>query len=553
MTQLLSRNLFSYIKKNTIPECGNYFSHTPRKIFFALLVLFSAGLCEAGYQINFKPRLSVETEYTDNLYLSGNDKIYDFINVITPGITASVLGKTRGAELSYDVGYSCYSRFSENNGFRHRAELNGWMGFSRRTRMNIQNSFLLTEEPGDEFEEEEEEDDDDDTHTPEKETVRRKREVYYTNTMNIGFTHQFGRTDSVSMKYIYSILENKDVTVEDKSSHKPSVNLVYWFVPERLGIETGLDWFVDESSGTPDSEGSLEKTVTPSAGIIYWIIPRQLKIAADISYEKGKTSYDSDEPDEKYDIINPSIDVEYDYIPDKLGINSTFAYKKGSSDTDESYDFTEWKGSITVTKTFTRRFEAFFQYAHTIMDFEEDSQEDYVIYDPSVGIKYIVARDVTLSFSIWYVTRDTKGKGNESDMTINGDLGRTWNFSRYGSLNFKASSGYDESYFGADRLGFGIFYDASVTAEYSFTRYITGDIFGAYKRDRYTELDSVRNDETKDAGLGITFRLINRLLSVRVGYLYREVDSTSEENSYKDSRFSIDCMLSPLRPFRTVQ
>ncbi len=548
MIQLLSRKLF------IIPERGNYFSHALRKIIFIFLVLLIAGSSEAGYQINFKPRISVKTEYTDNLYLSNDDKIYDFISVITPGITASLLEKTRELELSYDIGYSCYSKFSENNSFRQKAELKGWMGFSRRTRVDFQNSFLLTEEPKDESEREE------DIHSPEEETVRRKRETYYTNTMNIGFTHQFGRYDSVSMKYVYSILENKDDTVEDKSSHKPSVNLAYWLIPGRLGITTGLDCTIDESSDTPDDEGSREKSIKPSTGVIYWIIPRQLKIVTDISYEKGKTSHNSEEPDEKYEIINPSIDMEYNYEPFKLGINAMIAYTEGISDTDilsekkdESNDFTEWEGSIKITKKFTRRFEAFFQYAHAIMDFKGGSQEDYVVYDPSIGIEYIVARDVPLSFSIGYVTRDIKGEGNESDVTIDGDLGRTWNFSRYGSLDFKASSGYDESYLGADKLGFGVFYDASVKAEYDFTRYIKGDVFGSYQRDRYTELDSTRNDKTKDAGFGLTFQLINKCLFIRVGYSYHAVDSTSEEDSYKENRFLIDCMLSPPRPFRTMQ
>ena len=66
--------------------------------------------------INFTPRLSTGVEYTDNLFLSDQDKESDYITSATPGFTIDLSGQRAGLGLSYDPSYKWYSRYDENNG-----------------------------------------------------------------------------------------------------------------------------------------------------------------------------------------------------------------------------------------------------------------------------------------------------------------------------------------------------------------------------------------------------------------------------------------------------
>ncbi len=520
--------------------------------FYILLSLYPLSSAEAGYQISLTPKISTSFEYTDNLFLS-NDKTDDVITLFSPGVIARILGKTGEANLLYDMGYSFYERFPDNNAFRHNANLSGWYGYSRHTRLDFQNKFLMTEEPGEQIESPVEE------HVAEKETVRRERESFYTDTANISFTHQFGKNDIFNAKYIYYILKNKDVTVEDKINHKPSFTLNYWLIPQKINLKAGLSYTKDEFSGTSEEpESSWEESITPSVGMIYWFIPNQIGIDTGFSYTKGKFSDMPEESDNWYENITPSIKIISDSLPYNMGIETDFSYNRGvASANGESSgvggDFEEWSGSISLTKQFTKHFGGFLRYSHTIMDFKNSEEEDYRLFEPTIGISYMVAEDIPLSFSVGYLTRDQKESGSESEISLNGDLGKTWKFSRYGSLDMDISSGYDHSYLGTRKLGFGVFYDAKCNVKYAFSKEIQGDIYALYKRDKYTDLDNKRNDRTKEGGANLTFQINKSRFFIKLGYLYRDVSSTLEEDSYRENKLRLEITLAPPRPFRTVR
>ena len=99
-----------------------------------------------GYQITVTPRISVGEEYTDNHFLTKDNKTEEYITTISPGLTAKMLGKTNGAEISYNPTYVSYDKYSENNTWRQNAQFLGWSDITRNIRLEIRDSFLLTEE-----------------------------------------------------------------------------------------------------------------------------------------------------------------------------------------------------------------------------------------------------------------------------------------------------------------------------------------------------------------------------------------------------------------------
>ncbi len=517
-----------------------------------MFVLSAAGLCEAGYRITFTPRVSVTPEYSDNLFTSNEDKANDLITVVSPGFTAEIAERTHALSLSYDLGYSCYDKFTEFNTLRHNAKISGWYGFSKHTRLDFQNMFLLTEEAVTKVEEEKAPGesvnplDQPKKHLAEKETVRQTREAHYTDTANLLFTHRFGEADLLNVKYAYSILENDDPDVEDKKTHNPSADVTYWVIPEKMNVKTGMSFTRNEYSGTSESSPYWEEITNPSVGMGWWFKPREFGIEASYSYTEGTYLDRSVGLNKWYKSGKPSVSVFYNSLPYHVNMEANLTLTEAEY-FDAADDFENWYGKIKLSKKLTDKFEVFVQYAHTVMDFKGEG-EDYSVYDPSAGISYMLAEDLPLSFSLGYFYREREISSNEAALSVNGNIGKTWSFSRYGSVNFSTASGYDEDFFGAERLGFGVWYDAKSTAKYAFSKYLSSDIFGTYRRDKYVDLETTRDDETKELGSGITFQ--KEWWLIRFDYTYRTLDSTLSENSYEENRIRFQIMLTPPRPIR---
>ena len=437
----------------------SYYLRLSAKICVLFLLFTSPSF---GFQATFTPRISVNEEYTDNLFLSDKNTEHDYITTVSPGFTAEILGKNNGASISYSPSHSFYDRYSEKDSWRHNARFSGWAELSKNTRLDISNSFLRTEDPLTDADIVDSQVEDETVQIDN--TIRKSRNTYYTNSAAVNLTHKFGETDSFKLGYVHSILENDDETIEDNVMHNPSMGLTYWFIPGQLGLETNA------------------------------------------SYRSGELEI--------------------------------------------SDDFDNWKGSAKLIKSFTRHFKGFVQYAHVYMDYQGDG-ENYQIYDPSIGIDYTIDKDTHLSFSVGYFYQDRVKSKDESGTSINGELGKSWIFKR-GSINLTGSSGYDETYFGAENLGFDIFYQAQCNASYGLTKHISSNISGSYRRDKYVNLATERKDNTSIAGMGLTFQPLP-WMSVGLNYTYRSVDSTLDENDYVENKGLISITLSPSIPFRTSQ
>ncbi len=526
----------------------------------------------AGGHINIRPVITVDEEYTDNLFLADSEKEEDIVTLISPGILIEAADRRNSLRFSYNAGYSLYKRFSEYNAWRHNSLLNASLGILKHSRMQFSNSFVLTEEPEEEIENRAEEDSGTSPRQEaETETVRRSRDRYYKNSSRISLRHPFGKADFFSLAYTLDILKNEDLTVRDEIRHRPSFFLSYWPVPGRLGTDFSISYSRNDISDAEDNPGYLEEYLNPSVYVKYWWIPGRLLIQPGLMYEKG-LSYDNrqtgdegirDEADDnRYESIRPSLKLFWQISRHNRAETDVY-YNKSITYTDEglsdpSDDFQNAYASFTLTRQFSRKLEAFVTYTLSRTEYrgkgagtDEDS-EDYTVHEPSLGIRYILAEGLPLHLRIGYLVRNKEITGKESAITLNGDLG-TWKFCRYGSVTFRAASGYNEDHFGAENLGFGFYYNADMKAEYVFSHYLTGNMYGRYLRNRYLDNEEkggdTRNDRTWELGCGLTYQS-EKWWFMRLDYIYRNVNSTASEDSYEDNRIILKMGLSPGKGIR---
>jgi hypothetical protein len=407
------------------------------------VLLFAAPAC-AAYQTSFTPRISVTGEYTDNVFLLPENEESDLITLVSPGFTLDVAEKTHGFTLSYDPAFSFYREYSENDTVRHDADLDAWADLSRRTRLELRNALLYTEDPVRQRERPQRIRED--PLLPDDFTIRKNREPYLVNNSRIQLIHQFGREDSIGLGYSYYMLDNTDPTIEDRQAHSPFATLNYWF-DNRYGIFAGLSYRVA-----------------------------------------------------RFDV---------------------------------SDDFDEYLASLRLIRKFGRHLEGNIQYNHTVIDFEGGSV-DYKIYEPSVGILYTFEKDSRIGLNLGYYYQDKDDGSSESGLIVNALVDRTWAY-RTWSFKLGGGSGYEQTYFGAENLGFTFYYEGSGVLDYGFTRQLNSRIFTLYRKNEYRDQTPTRTDDLLRAGAGMTY-LPTRWLALDLRYELNLVDSTVEINDYTENR-----------------
>ena len=429
-------------------------------------------------QYTFHPRVSASQEYTDNVFLSSDNEKDDYITIASVGFTAAAFGKTGGLEVSYDPAYTKYYDFDENDTWRHDAKLHGWSDLGKRTRFDVWDAFLRTEDPL------EEEDilaiRDGDVIQEGDTTIRQSRRTYYRNTARARLNHQFGKDDSFYIGFLYGLLRNNDSQEEDNDQYKPSAGLNYWFGP-KFGIQTNA------------------------------------------TYTRG----------------------EFDQDSDFVG--------------DPTDDFNNYAGSARFIFRTKTRVSIFTQYNHVYRDYDGDigDNNDYMVYAPSAGFTYVVEKGLNLRLGAGYFYQDVDNDEDEQGVFGNGQIDKTWT-TRRSSLSLAALTGLDQNDFGAENVGLERFAALQGSANYEFTRFISGDLNGRY---RYSDVvgtaDQDANDDTGsnvhqfNAGAGLNF-LPLKWMKIRLGYNFRKVNSDDNADEYDEHSGLLKITLTPDKPYRHI-
>jgi hypothetical protein len=288
-------------------------------------------------------------EYTDNVFLSEKNEEDDYITSVSAGFTAALLGKTSGLEISYDPSYVFYDEFDEKDGWRHRANLFAWSDLTKRTRLELIDSFLRTEDPLGEEDLIRE----GDVIIEGDTTVRRTREQYYTNTAIARLSNQFGVDDLVYAEFLYSILRNDDPEVQDNDRYQPSIGLNYWFGP-KFGIETRGVYTRGEFDRDSDFTDTPTDDFDDWAGSIRLIRRTTRHFSLFGQYNHIYRNYDGD-LDDDYMVYAPSAGFLY-MIEEGLSLTLGLGYFYQDNDEDDDEDGAFINGQINKIWDFRRGF-----------------------------------------------------------------------------------------------------------------------------------------------------------------------------------------------------
>jgi hypothetical protein len=280
--------------------------------FFIITLLTGLSILTSAsaYQLNFTPRASTSLEYTDNLFLSEENKESELITVVSVGFTLALLERNRGLEISYDPAYAFYNDFDENDSLRHDAGLLAWSDLGKNTRLEFSNRFLLTEDPLGE----DELIIDDQVIIPGDTTIRRSRNEYYSNTAILRLNHKFGLNDIVYAEFLHSILRNDDTGIEDNDRYQPALGLNYWF-SNQYGLETRAEYTRGNFSQDREFQGTPTDNFDNWSGSLKFINMLTRNFSLFAQYDHAYRKYDGDFDDD-YHLYSPSAGFQYNVSED---------------------------------------------------------------------------------------------------------------------------------------------------------------------------------------------------------------------------------------------
>lgn len=284
----------------------------------ALLFLFtspSAGYGDVGDLLPyFHPHLTLQEEYTDNLFLTPRDKSDDFITTLLAGLTFSTLPpapfaqpatqprqrrpQPSGIDLNYSLGFVSYANNPDLNYISHLGTLNTWYTVGRRLTIRLSEYFLRSEEPRER------------DYAPAAPAdqfllaTQRTRSVYIRNVFEPSVEYQFGREDRLTLGYRNNIYQSQNPSIENSREDSIYPSLTYWF-NIRNGIS--LEYVFTRAA----FERSPDFTAQGATGRYTYRFSPRTSIFGEYTYLKREF----ESPGISYDVQSPGIGMEHAFTP----------------------------------------------------------------------------------------------------------------------------------------------------------------------------------------------------------------------------------------------
>ncbi len=254
-----------------------------------------------------------------------------------------------------------------------------------------------------------------------------------------------------------------------------------------------------------------------------------------------------DEPVDDYDIWKPSFGLDY-WFTVRWGLELEGYY----SDRDyvDQDDREEYSGTMRLLHNFTRHLSGFVEYRHTMLDFDQEiDDEDYQIYEPSIGVRYQFQETAHIMLSGGYYIQDfDRTDQNEEGFVVNSSIYKRWAFPT-GFIDLTGSSGYDIEDTGTQDLGLNIYYSARLDLTKNFTSIFTGNAFGAFRYDDYPNTIPERTDKAVNAGASLGYQAL-QWMNIGLTYNYVQFISDEETREYTENSILLSVNIASPRPLR---
>jgi len=191
-------------------------------IIINLVLLVGLGLVAttgAAMRKTLTPRISIQEQYDDNIYLEPENEDSDWITVVSPGISLDLETPDTTMNLDYEAGFSFYQDDTNMNSTRHQGRVAWDQRLTRYLTLNISDTFVRSEDPIWEAEGRIEE-------------IARERGIYYRNSGEASLSYEFGAEDQITAGYRNRYIDDRFGLDEDSVGLEGFLALDTWFTPQ---------------------------------------------------------------------------------------------------------------------------------------------------------------------------------------------------------------------------------------------------------------------------------------------------------------------------------
>jgi hypothetical protein len=210
---------------------------------------------------------------------------------------------------------------------------------------------------------------------------------------------------------------------------------------------------------------------------------------------------------------------------------------------EESDDFDEWLLGARLAHAFGKHFIGYIDYAHTAVFYDGDD-EDFHVYDPGVGFEWIFGPEAYLNMRAGYYYRDIDQEENDDGVSLLVDIGKQWDITRRATFRLRGGSGYQNTYFGGENLGFTQYAEVEGVLSYALGRHTDANLSGAYKRNDYKDTDPDRTDDIYTIKGEIGYQVLE-WLRLSLSDRYRVVESDIDYEEYKENSIMVSVSFMP--------
>lgn len=387
----------------------------------------SATPSKGAYRIEVTPRISVQGEYDDNIFLRKTNMVSDYTTTLSPGIKVVANSDTNGIDLDYEFGWVRYQNRTRNDYVQHAGRLNCWQTLGSHLTFRLEDYYIKSDDilaalnqiPVSQ-------------RIPDSETLQ----AYQRNNARAFFEYQFGPVSLLSAGYVYNFTDNKDPNLEDITEYGPFVNLSYWF-NQRNGMELNYAFLrtdyrtndtVIETRPDLDRQDILGRYIRKFGGSTSGLLQYGLFIRdfPDVSIN--------------YQIHDFSFGFEHAFSS-RTSISLGTGYYRATGDTTikPGYNFL-----ASVSRNFERG-SLSFQLIHTFdQGYDEVVPRGFTVYSQGLlDANYSLGENLNFYGNLSYRRNDYSeddldilgGERVPDDQTYRGRCGITWNFHRWASLD----------------------------------------------------------------------------------------------------------------------
>ena len=132
----------------------------PEMLIFSLFLFYFPAAAFADWEDimqKFRPRITAQEQYFDNLFYANTNTVSDYVTTISPGLTFSTTESKEakygapqdkyGLDLDYSPGFNFYARNSQLNYVSHTGTLNSWYSFGQHLTLRAWEYFIRSENP----------------------------------------------------------------------------------------------------------------------------------------------------------------------------------------------------------------------------------------------------------------------------------------------------------------------------------------------------------------------------------------------------------------------